>query len=530
MARFELFAVLCATWAAFRVLAGRATLATRDFARLFIVGLAGSTTAALLLERLVRSATLHQAVTGIYAGPIEELAKALPLLAMLAFFGSWRRLTLADWALAGLAGAAGFTFGQWWIQLSVPESDWPKSWHWYLLGSGLSNAPGQLGEIGDGLIYFSGAATTAFVGLLVGLGVRLGRSRRTGIALGFAGLALTAIENGIYRYEVGPLATFSARAYGELPRLAVFAERVLMQGRLDLWLFIAGLFVASWTEGRWALASVPKTRRVLLADEATVPLVLAEWIVAARRAADHGWTVFERVNRYFRERRQYMVALADLVREPRSEPLVAEVVDLRNRLVLDREALVSTSGLRAFPAWPFRQPSLGRWVRDYPLQIVGLVAAIVVLAVFPSDLPDFLADAIGSAIVAFALALAAVVLAFGGLRRARVPSPGVEGQDARDLQLLTLGTGFLTGILALLVSFVPTFTLIPDLGQRTFLLEPIELWASGAGYPRYGGNPHTLLALLAFLAVCAHSRFSARTAMAREAPAQVHVEVAGRGV
>jgi len=102
-----------------RVAGGRATMPLGKFLPFFIYGCAGAITLSLLSQQLA-VVSLHaafnpgsQSATTIawFAGPpIEELAKALPVIALAFFASTWRRLSIADLALIGFASGAGFGF------------------------------------------------------------------------------------------------------------------------------------------------------------------------------------------------------------------------------------------------------------------------------------------------------------------------------------------------------------------------------------------------------------------------------------
>src|SRR5437870_285970 len=113
MQAVNLVILLAATWAIFRLLAGRATLATAHFVRIFVVGAVLSFALAIVAERLAGTWASVDQITRLYAGPIDEIAKALPLLIVIGSFAAWRRLTVSDYALLGLAGGLGYTFTQW---------------------------------------------------------------------------------------------------------------------------------------------------------------------------------------------------------------------------------------------------------------------------------------------------------------------------------------------------------------------------------------------------------------------------------
>jgi hypothetical protein len=516
MTRLELIGGLITTWCAFRLLGGRATLATRDFARVFVLGAAGSTVVAFGLERLARAETSYPRVSAVYAAPIEELAKALPLLVILALFSNWRRLTISDWTLLGLAGATGFTFVQWALELAIPEHDpgAPLPWHWYLLGSRDSDTYG--GAI------FIGAATTAFVGLLVGLGVRFSRRRSGGAVLALIALGVVAVENGAYRYAVGPLESGYNAPFSEPGGWVGSLHAAFFHGRLELALLIGGLFLASWIEGRWTLFAGPDPRRVLLPDEPTVPFVTAEWLVAATHAK-RGWAAFARANRYFRRRREYGLVLAQLAREPESEELRRDAVRLREHLVLDRRDLELPSAHGFLPPRELRLQLVGGWARVHALQLAAVAAALALFLFSPPTGNGLEAIAFSGAVaVMLAIAALAIVLPSAWSLVGR-------GGDGRELGLLVAATAVGLGVFALVAASWPIAKLMPDYDLEIYAFGPVQRWILGTGYPDYGGNPHTVFAVAAFVAACACSRYVPEPAAARAPAPEAPVGVVGGG-
>src|SRR2546423_15514267 len=117
----------------FRPLAGRATLATTHFIRIFVVGAMVSFALAVVAERLAGAWASPEQITRLYAGPIDEIAKALPLLIIMSSLAAPRRLTVSDYALLGLAGSLGYSFIHWTLAELAGVS--PQAWHPYLFGS-----------------------------------------------------------------------------------------------------------------------------------------------------------------------------------------------------------------------------------------------------------------------------------------------------------------------------------------------------------------------------------------------------------
>jgi RsiW-degrading membrane proteinase PrsW (M82 family) len=252
----ELAGLALLTWAIFRVIAGSATLSTRAFLSIFVLGGLGGTAAALAGERVARIWTTHERISSLYAGPIDEAGKAFPLVAAMFFLATWKRLSISDWVLVGLAASLGFTFVQWDLYaldgspmfgaLSQPTGKLPALvWHRYLFGSraGPSAWDGHH-------VFFVGAATTAFVGLAVGVGARIFGHRIAAALLGALALAVVSFDDTLWRHEIGPLSSAtgsSASLHGAVAQV----YKVLLEGRLELIVLVAGAVAAAAVEGHW---------------------------------------------------------------------------------------------------------------------------------------------------------------------------------------------------------------------------------------------------------------------------------------
>jgi hypothetical protein len=484
------------TWAIFRLLGARATLATSEFARVFVVG-AASSIFGIVIERLAGVWLNFNHVIGIYAGLIDEFAKALPLLIVIVWFAAWRHLTISDYTLLGLAGGLGYTFLNW--VLAELGGLAPMVWLPFLFGS-----LHAISEWEPKPAFFTGAITTAFVGVAAGIGVRLARRRLTVLWVALGALVVAAFENVMYRWQVGPLSAGRPSHIQAAPAVIEWAHDMMFRGQAELWLLVAGLLLANWLEGRWTAVSAPPGEDLLLLDEdATVPLVLIEWIVAAQQL-QHGWTAFARLSRYFRERRAWMLLQAE-ARRPREDPqLGAAAAALHAELVAERDKL----RLSAAPAGAHKREDLMRLVRRWFVAHPFHVAAAVLFAIY-FLVPPISWGAVKPAVFGDRTALVLIVATFGllGYRARnvfRIRAASAQQTFATDLETMFACAAAVTLVLAIGVYFIPFETLVPHYGTVT-VVEPYETWSSGLGWPRYGGNPHTLFAVAALILTCVAS-------------------------
>jgi hypothetical protein len=98
-----------------RVLAGRVTVPLRGFFPFFAYGCVGASLLSLVLQQIPlgpanANSDFAKLASFVAGPPIEELAKALPIVVLAFIATTWRRLAIGDLALAGVACGAGFGF------------------------------------------------------------------------------------------------------------------------------------------------------------------------------------------------------------------------------------------------------------------------------------------------------------------------------------------------------------------------------------------------------------------------------------
>ena len=97
-----------------RAIAGRVTLPLGGFLTVFCYGAIGAPLLALLLQQVLTPSDAApesmRMMAWLIAPPIEELAKALPVIVLAFLTREARRLSIADLTLIGFASGAGFGF------------------------------------------------------------------------------------------------------------------------------------------------------------------------------------------------------------------------------------------------------------------------------------------------------------------------------------------------------------------------------------------------------------------------------------
>ena len=97
-----------------RVIGGRVTLPLGSFLMVFCYGAIGAPLLALLFQQIPllpdASADPTGSIAWLFGPPIEELAKALPVIVLAFLTRELRRLSIADLTLIGFASGAGFGF------------------------------------------------------------------------------------------------------------------------------------------------------------------------------------------------------------------------------------------------------------------------------------------------------------------------------------------------------------------------------------------------------------------------------------
>ena len=499
---------LVLTWVLFRVLAGRATLGLSTFVLIFALG-AASSVIGIALDRLAYIAFDLDTVGRLLAAPIDEICKALPLLTVVTQFRTWRRLTISDYALVGLAGGLGYEFVNW--DFATLSGLKPQAWYLPVFGSLFVAS-----EWEHAPVYFTGAVTTAFAGLAAGICVRLNPRKRTVNLVVLVAIALAVFENGMYRWQVGPLlwAGIPAHLAPVLAPIRILHD-LMLDGRLELWLVVAGLLAGNWLEARWVRFTAPDgDDNFLLDEDATVALVPVEMLIAIRRLM-FGWRAFAAIRRYFRDRRDYLLIQAEARRSPSDAVLSQWAAQLKRSLTERYDFINNPPSKGTRPAWQTIVKSMGPWI-DARRYFVLAAALFLIYAIVPPNAWG------GIKLILFgdwtALALIAASVALLTLRWLKMDLAGDQTNAAMPSFETALGVVVAHAATALAVFaaaawFLGFETLVPHYGGSVLTpLEPFEIWSAGGGYP-YGGNPHTFFAVAAvILACCAVRRTSSRPA------------------
>jgi hypothetical protein len=506
MGSLFLIAGLVATWLLFRMLAGRATLGLSTYVLIFALG-AASSVIGVALERIAYAFFELQTVGRLLNAPIDEISKALPLLIVIARFRTSRRLTISDYALVGLAVGLGYEFVNW--DLAALSGLMPPAWHLPVFGS-LFNAS----EWEHAPAYFMGAITTAFVGLAAGICVRLNLPRRGVVLATLLALLLVTFENGMYRWQVGPLlwAGQPAHLAPVLAPIRILHE-LMLDGRLELFLLVIGLLIGNWLEGRWVRFTVPEAANNFLLDEdATTALVPVEMIVAGQRLFA-GWCAFAEINRFFRDRRAYALIEAEACRSPSGVALQARAAEMK-RSLSERYAGINAPSAAVRFKW--------RGIGKLPGPVIAANRYFIVVAflfLIYAMVPPNAWHGFKFVLYGDWTALALIVASIGilALRRFRAGSPdGLRGKTGETFETglddVVARSAAILSVIALAAWFEPFETLAPHYGAAPFTpLEPFEIWVTGPGYPVYGGSPHSFFAAMAAtLAGCVALRLSAR--------------------
>jgi len=360
-----------------RAIAGRVTLPLGSFLMVFCYGSIGAPLLALLLQQIpiFADAGVNAAspAAWLLGPPIEELAKALPVIVLAFLTRESRRLSIADLTLIGLASGAGFGFVEGNLNALV-NGTLPGLQH--LIAFGLQSE--------SGVLFFAGhAVTTALVGLAAGLGLRFlpPNILYAWVPSAFA-IAWASFDHGVYNWKV------LNASDGALPS-AHFAVELLhemtLKGQLATWLLPIGLIAAQLIEAYLCSKAVGVRRDLLLAREWR-PWVANEWLVALMRVP-LGRAVFAQTLAYFRLRRAFYLAAFETRRDPKDPTLSRHARSLEDRLKRERSILfdpapgtwlLPTMVLKAYALqWAWRM----RWV------LLFVVLLLLTFMLDPQSLP-----------------------------------------------------------------------------------------------------------------------------------------------
>jgi RsiW-degrading membrane proteinase PrsW (M82 family) len=463
-----------------RAIAGRVTLPLGSFLMVFCYGSIGAPLLALLLQQIpiFPDAGPASPATWLLGPPIEELAKALPVIVLAFLTRESRRLSIADLTLIGLASGAGFGFVEGNLNALV-NGTLPSIQHLVALGLQTEN----------GVVFFAGhAVTTALVGLAAGIGLRFlpPNILYAWVPSAFV-IVWASFDHGVYNWKV------LNASDGALPS-AHFAVELLhamtLKGQLATWLLPIGLIAAQLIEAYLCSKAVGVRRDLLLAREWR-PWVANEWLVALMRVP-LGRAVFAQTLAYFRLRRAFYLAAFETRRDPKDPTLSRHARSLEDRLKRERSILfdpapgtwlLPTSVLTTYALqWAWRM----RWV------LVFAVLLLLLFMVDPGSLPVWLrqflfGDVFAAIVVTLGLAFAVwQIFLFG-----RIPPP--DPLAAEGTVFASHYTRQLLLACSLACGLFPALAVL--LGWKA--LAPGAAFIGGylPGWIAQGGNLQTLLGL-----------------------------------
>ena len=466
-----------------RAIAGRVTLPLGGILMVFCYGAIGAPLLALMLQQILTpsgaSADSMRLMAWLIAPPIEELAKAVPVIVLAFLSREARRLSIADLTLIGFASGAGFGFVEGNLN-AIVNGTLPGFTHLAALGL----------QTGNGGVFFAGhAVSTALVGLAAGIGLRFLPPR---IAYAWAPSAFVVLwasfDHGLYNWKL-----LNADGTGAVPNAHFVVELLhtaTLKGQLATWLLVAGLIIAQFFEAYLCSKAVGARRDLLLAREWR-PWVANEWLVALLRAP-LGRAAFGQTLAYFRLRRAFYLASFEARRDPGDPTWTRHAHALEERLKRERSILFDPppgTWLLPFPVlktyaaeWTWRM----RWVLPFTVLLFFL------FMLGPRSLPDWLRQFLYGE--PFTIAVVTAGLAFAVWRIvlfARQPRPdplAAEGAAYAGYytRALLLGCSFVCGLF-------PAAALL--LGWKAFA--PGAAFLSGylPGWISQGGNLQTLLGL-----------------------------------
>jgi hypothetical protein len=473
---FVWFVLCLLLLAEYRALSGRATVGFSRILLFFSLGAAGAGVVSIVFQRLAIGIWNETTVSWGYGPAIEEVLKALPVLLVAYVFAERRRLTIADYTILAFATGLGFSFTESNFGV-VASGNVPTSAHWWLPTVG-----GPFGITGSMHWTAGHAIWTGVVGLGVGLGIRLWPRSTLRFVPAAVGLALALFEHAVHNWKGTHIDSFFGviQSIARMPGWIEALYSVDLHGRLSMMVLPVVLVTALVAEGIWCRRAAKVPPDLMLPDEGLQPLVPMEWI-ALYRAATRGRHELVRTARYLRRRRELLLAIAELRREPESEELRGSVVFLRDRVAHERDELTIPLPNRWLPMPGAVQFSASSAVRRYWPLLLSLSLVVVRFGIAPHALGGHISTR------AFALAMILMAAAFLAWRLRlfrRLPRPQLLSADGEALvnyhtRALLLGTSAVSLSLSILAWFMTRHAIVP--GADQFMLSAFGGWASGAG-------------------------------------------------
>lgn len=461
-------------WIEARALGGRTTLGWSRFVTAFAYGAVGATAVAFITERIA-SLLVSPAMVSYTIGPVaEEIVKALPLFLLVIVWHDGRRLAISDLALLGISVGLGFQFVESNLRALV-AGNVPPELHdvsWLL--------PGVHTATAGSVVAAGHAIWTGLIGLALGFGIRVGRP--FALFLGTVALAVIAFDHVMFNWALyQDTLGYTSPASAAVP-LAVIQDLTL-RGRLEVGVLAIGLVAGNFVDSR-TRSRLPSD--FFLAYEHGSPLVILEWVVAARIGLSGGPLGLRAALTYFRQRKAYQVALANAERGRESPSYVRSLEQRLRAELADVEDAPTSPSIRM----RVRPSAVASGVVANAGNILLCIALAVLFLFGLSQMAPPVSRVLFGSAPALVLGLVGIgVVAYQLRRFAAAPiAPGGDPESpiAYHLGIIVLGGSLVSAATALAGWFLPrqVFGVSPGL---LFVTGPLFQWAAS------GGNPSAVL-------------------------------------
>jgi RsiW-degrading membrane proteinase PrsW (M82 family) len=471
-----------------RAIGARVTLPLGSLLVLFCYGCIGAPLLAVLVQQLPVLGGFDAASMAWLTGPpLEELAKAVPVIVLAFLTRESRRLSIADLTVVGFASGAGFGFVEANLKMIV-DGTLPDLG--YFLAFGLQVAPSSAA---DGSVYFAGhAVSTGLVGLAAGIGLHILQLHRFYVWLPSAFVVVWAsFDHGMYNWKV--LHADASGAFQQAHFLAELLHRATLHGQLATWTLACGLVAAQIVESYLCAKAVGRRRDLLLALEWR-PWVINEWFVALMRVP-FGRGALARTLAYFRLRRAFFLATLQAKRDSGDVTLNRHARSLEDRLKRERALVFDPPSGTWFLPFPVLSRSAAQWAWHMRWVLLFATLLFMLFMLDPATLPGWLRQLLFGDIFTKIVLIGGLAFAIWKIilfSRSAPPDPlAAEGAAFANYYTreLLLGCSLLCGLF-------PTLALL--FGWNA--IAPGAAFLSGylPGWIGQGGNLQTLLGLGAF--------------------------------
>ena len=458
------------------ILVGRPTLGLRRYLMAFTYGAVGAVALSFIIERALTRVVAPVTLAYTVAPLVEESVKLFPILLISGFLADWRRLSVGDLALLGLASGLGFEF--------VEENLRVLTHGTVAVGGTAMVTPFIPGwrTLGDGLVNAAGHGIwTGTVALAVAAALALTRRRRYALVVGIVALAWVTFDHGVFNWEVA-----ANSGGGALPGIAPQIYRLTLQGRLEVFVLPAGLLLS----GVLAHMQLKRLSDHRLPGESAKAGFVSEWatVIASLRS---GPAAAARSLRYFRLRQACALAVNEQRLDPRPEAK-DRATYLTYLLQVQKAAISDGPGWRQwFGRLPQRLRKIPR--RLEPHTVPGLILAFAFLLFsFP---PGLISGRLARPLFSAPLVLGFGLLGLGyTLLQARdfrlVPRPSATNATgellvAWDMRVLLLIGAAVLPLVSIVGWLFPSLIWAPIAG--TFVTDAIGEWTLIGGVPPSSG-------------------------------------------